>query len=44
MAWAVFSDVIHVGLLGVPLGLLATGVVWFVFMFGFAHGWIAEGN
>jgi hypothetical protein len=44
IAWAVFTDVTHLGLIEIPLGLFAAGTVWFVFMFGFAHGWIAEGN
>jgi hypothetical protein len=41
IAWAVFTDVTHLGLIEIPLGLFAAGVVWLLFMFGFAHGWIA---
>jgi hypothetical protein len=45
IARAIFTDVVQwPALIGIPLSLLAGGAVWFAFMFGFAHGWIAEGD
>jgi hypothetical protein len=44
MGLAVATDVVDSGLTGIPLGLLVAWVVWFAFMYGFAHGWIAEGD
>ena len=44
IAVVALTDVLDSRLLGIPVGVAGGTLVWFVFMFGFAHGWIAEGD
>jgi hypothetical protein len=44
IAVVALTDVLDSRLFGIPAGIAAGSLAWFVFMFGFAHGWIAEGD
>ena len=39
-----WCDVADSRAIGLPVGAATGAAVWFVLIFGFAHGWIAEGD